>query len=174
MQKPSIVLVSVLVVAFGSGSIARAQSTDASTPGTAPTSIDASTSTSATSRADERRAIGNTLWVTGLSVFAATYALTGIAGTTLVKVANGRDVTIGESWIPLAGPWIMLADSRGFDTTQFALTLVSGILQTLGCAAFIAGLVLENESPSDPAAARVWLAPTFGSQGAGLSVVGSF
>jgi hypothetical protein len=123
---------------------------------------------------DDRHAVGEPLWMSGLSVLAATYVLTGAAGTTLVMVANARTVTIGESWIPLAGPWIMLADSRGFDSSQIALTVVSGVLQALGCAALIAGLVLDGDARRPTSLAQVWLAPRLGADGAGLSAGGSF
>lgn len=123
---------------------------------------------------DEQRAVGNALWVTGLSVLAASWGLTGIASTTLVKVANARDVTIYESWIPVVGPWIMLGDSRGFDDTQLALTITSALVQTLACAALIVGLVLENDAPRDPTVARVWIAPTLGSGTAGIGAFGTF
>lgn len=164
MQRQSIAILSALVIAT-SASLAHAQTSEEQAD--APISDEAR-------RRDDRHALGETLWVAGLSVFAATWALTGAAGTTLVNVANGRTETIVESWIPLVGPWIMLGDSRGFDGLQLALTAVSGVLQAVGCGALIAGLVLVNESPDDASSASVWLVPTAGDQGGGLAVAGSF
>lgn len=162
MTKASCIVL-LVVLSSALGSTARAQdSGNASPPAPAPRV------------GDEQRAVGNTLWVTGLSVLGASWALTGITSTTLVKVANARDVTIYESWIPVVGPWIMVGDSRGFDTTQMALTITSGIVQTLACAAFIAGLVLESDAPREATAARIWFAPTLGSGTAGVGAFGTF
>jgi hypothetical protein len=169
MKTVSLALSSCLFALLACTANARAQSSSE-----ASATANAEPTTEPGAPRTEQQAIGNTLWVTGLSVFAATYALTGIATTTLVMVADARTVTIGESWIPLVGPWIMLGDSRGFDTSQLALTAVSAVLQTLGCAALIVGLVLENDGPGDASAARVWITPTFGDRGAGLSVAGVF
>jgi hypothetical protein len=123
----------------------------------------------------ERRAAGNTVWVTGLAVLTSTWVITGAVGTTLVEIANARPMTIAESWIPVAGPWILCADSRGFTESQLALAIVSGVVQALGAVAFVTGLVLENEGPSTRAgAARLWLAPTANRDGAGLHLAGTF
>jgi len=169
MNRAWLVVLGMLLV-LGSASLASAQPPPDTGDGTAA----AETRPGASALA-ERHAIGNTLWVTGLSVLAPSYVLTGAVGTTLVMIANARSATIAESWIPIAGPWIMLADSRGFDSTQIALTVVAGTLQALGCAAFIAGLVLENEGPADAGTAHLWLAPSFTADlGGGLSLAGVF
>ena len=162
--------VSVLIV-FACASVARAQQAPADPA--SPVLVETSAS-APPAPPDERHAIGEPMWIAGLSVLVASWALTGAVTTTLVKISNSRDMTIAQSWIPIAGPWIMLADSSGFDTSQLALTFVSGILQTLGCAAFIAGLVLDGEASHGTTAARLRLVPTAGAEGAGVSVAGWF
>lgn len=124
---------------------------------------------------DPAHEVGEPLWMAGLSVFVATYVLTGLTTTTLVIVANGRHESIGESWIPVIGPFVMLADSAGFDVAQTALTAVSAALQVLGCAGLIVGIVLDAQpSPSGEASAELWLTPLLGPDGSGLSVGGRF
>jgi hypothetical protein len=144
----------VVATALLHGAIARAQPPDADVPSS-----------------DDRHAVGEALWVSGLVVLASTWALTGASATVLVRIANARDVTIAESWIPLVGPWIMLGDSAGLDTTQVALTAVSAALQTLATAALIVGLVLDLDRPRG---AGVTVAPSASAGGAGLAIAGSF
>jgi hypothetical protein len=122
--------------------------------------------------ADDRRALGEALWISGLSVWAVTYVFTGLTATTLVTVANTRPATIAESWIPVVGPWIMLGDSVGFDTGQIAGTIISGVLQAAGVAMFIAGVVLVDEAPRG-GNTRVELGPLF-TDGGGLRLAGAF
>ena len=113
----------------------------------------------------ERAEVAEALTLGGLGVFVGTYALTGLSATTLVIVANARDETIAESWIPLVGPWLMLADSAGFNSLQVALTAVSGVLQTLSLGAMIAGLVLGAQPDEEE---TVRLLPAVGPSHAGL------
>jgi len=117
--------------------------------------------------------MGRTLWITGLTVFAASYVATGVTATLSVTFAHTRDATIVESWVPLAGPWIMLGDSPDFDSGQKAATVIAASLQTLSAAAFVTGVVLENKERRPPTPA-VSLAP-LGTPGArGLVLVGTF
>lgn len=126
---------------------------------------------------NEGHAIGEPMWMAGLTVFAASYALTGISATTLVVVANGRDGTIPQAWIPVVGPWLMLADSAGYDGLQVGLTVVSGILQLLGAGALVAGLVLDSGSSSSSASTAstsLLLSPMGGPSTLGLVLSGTF
>lgn len=123
---------------------------------------------------DDGHAIGEPMWTAGLTVFVASYALTGIAATTLVVVANARDGTIVQSWIPIIGPWLMLADSAGYDGLQIGVTVASGILQLFGAGAFIAGLVLDSGSSSTPVSTSLILGPMGGPSVGGLTLSGTF
>lgn len=120
--------------------------------------------------------LGEGLTIAGLTVFVSTYGLTGLATTTLVLVANTRETTIAESWVPLVGPWIMLGDSSGFNDLQIGLLAISGVLQAFSVAALIAGLVLQSE-PSPTATARgpwIQVAPIASSNVLGIQLAGGF
>jgi hypothetical protein len=131
-------------------------------------------------RADDAsdRELGEGLTIAGLSVFVSTYALTGLSATTLVLVANTREATILESWMPLVGPWIMLGDSAGFNDLQIGLVVASGVLQTLSVGALIAGLVLMSEAgPAPSPSARgpsITLEPIASGGTLGLCLRGAF
>jgi len=113
------------------------------------------------------------LLITGLSVFLASYAITGAATTATVVIAHGRNVTIGESWVPVAGPWIMLADSAGFDAAQMTATAVGGVLQTLSAASLITGIALTAPAPQREARSLV-IAPVVTANGGHLLIGGAF
>jgi hypothetical protein len=122
--------------------------------------------------ADGHRALGEGLWIAGLSVWAATYAFTGAGATALVYFANTRDATTIESWIPFVGPWIMLGDSEDFDRGQMAAVAISGVLQLAALASFIAGVVLVNEPVEG--GASVAIGPMVEPAGGGLFASGAF
>lgn len=115
------------------------------------------------------------LTVAGVTVLATTYGLTGLTTTTLVIVANRREETIAFSWIPVAGPWIMLGDSAGFNSLQLFAAAASGVLQAAGVGMLIAGLVISMEryggiqSRDGPR-----LIPMLSSNQAGLALTGRF
>lgn len=117
-------------------------------------------------------ALGEALWISGLTVLVSSWALTGAATSTLVYLAAARDESIVESWIPVVGPWIMLADSAGFDGLQLAGTAISGILQLAGLVSLITGLVLVDQDPSDSSGTTLTLSPLEG--GSTLSLFGRF
>jgi hypothetical protein len=119
------------------------------------------------------RSAGKILWITGLSSLIGVYVITGVTTTISVTVAGARTVTIGEAWVPVAGPWIMLADSAGLDDGQKAMTAVSGVLQGLALASFVTGLALVATSPS-PEKAHVALVPMAVDRGGGLVLGGRF
>jgi hypothetical protein len=124
---------------------------------------------------DPNHEIGEPLWMAGLSVFAATYVITGVTTTVLRALTDSRQEVTWQAWVPLAGPFIMLADSAGFDSTQYALTVVSAILQVLGCAAMITGIVLDAQpDPVAASSASLSLVPSVSQNYAGLSLSGRF
>lgn len=131
--------------------------------------------TASAQTSDPNHEIGEPLWMAGLSVFAATYVITGATATTLRLLTSSREDRIWQSWIPLAGPFIMLADSAGFDDTQYALTIVSAVLQVLGLGAFITGVILDAQpDPAEPAAGTLTVLPTATPDSVGLTLVGRF
>lgn len=123
---------------------------------------------------DPAHEVGEPLWMAGLSLWAATYVLTGAASTTLVMVANGREGTIVQAWIPVVGPFLMLADSAGYDTAQLVFTGLSAALQVLGLAGLVTGIVLDAQPSPSGETAVLRLTPLVGPSGSGFAVIGTF
>ncbi len=123
---------------------------------------------------DPAHEAGEPLWMSGLTLLTATYVLTGATSTTLVMVANAREGTIVQSWIPVVGPFLMLADSAGYDTAQLAFTGISAALQVLGLAALVTGIVLDAQAGPGSGTAALRLAPLAGPSGSGLALIGTF
>lgn len=79
------------------------------------------------------------LLITGGAIFAATYATTVIA-----QAANdGPDTSL---YIPVAGPWLHLADRNGTEgkTGQTLLIGASGVMQGVGVGLMLVSLVLPE------------------------------
>jgi hypothetical protein len=186
MEQHWIALASALVIS-ASSSLVRAQSTDpvvpeASASSEAGTNVetaeaadaDADDASSPEAAPNDRHGLGEALVISGVSVLAGTWVLTGATATTLVVFTNGRTATLVESWIPVVGPWIMVGDSVALDGGQLALAVISGVLQAAGLAATIAGIVLLNEPGNSAPLASLSIAPMAGNGTAGLSVSGSW
>jgi hypothetical protein len=88
----------------------------------------------------------------------------GIVGT-LIADADGD--LVGYAAIPLAGPWIMLADERTEDYA--AALIVAGVLQAAGATMTVLGLTIRREVPVSVGASVV-VTPTPG----GVSIEGTF
>ncbi len=117
--------------------------------------------TDAPAYATETRGITG-LIIAGPIVLGVAWAL-GLVGT-LAADADGE--LVGFSAIPLAGPWILLADSR---TEDYAAALVvGGVLQAAGLTMTVLGLSIRQEVQVPLASLR--LTPTLG----GLVLDGMF
>lgn len=84
------------------------------------------------------------LWITSLSIFLGTYLVTGAMATWMSLDNGGRGATIAESWIPVVGPWLMVADHHGLDGTQIGAAVISGVLQAVSLATLIVALVTRD------------------------------
>jgi hypothetical protein len=107
------------------------------------------------------------LWITGLVAFGAMYV------TTIVVVAaipfedeDAKPRGIAEAFVPLAGPFIGLADGGGNLTgAEKGGLIASGIIQNVGAALFIIGVTVKVGGPD--------LGSTIGPSGVGsVSVIG--
>jgi len=78
------------------------------------------------------------LWIPGIIIFGVSYVLTGTMGSTLGLTSDYAD----WSWVPLIGPWVMLANSVNDDEATGAL--IGGIAQTAGLAMFVLGLAITR------------------------------
>jgi len=123
-----------------------------------------------------QRTAGKVLFISGIALFGAGWLATGIA-TTAIVAGNSRSRTapIGEAWVPLAGPYIMLADSWDYSGGQVAATASGAVIQTLGFTSMVVGIVLWAAAPSaHPEQAGVVLVPWSTRSGGGLSLGGTF
>lgn len=78
------------------------------------------------------------LWIPGVVIFGASWVMTGVLATSLSL--NGEYA--GYSWIPLAGPWLMLSAATNED--EVAGALVGGVTQVAGAVMFVLGLALRQ------------------------------
>lgn len=102
--------------------------------------------------------------------------LLGVTWLTTIGVTAGLDSDgdiIGYSAIPIAGPWVMMADDRTSDYT--APIAVSGVLQLGGLAMLIIGVSVKRDVPiehGDPI--ELELTPVASPNLAGLALSGRF
>lgn len=85
----------------------------------------------------ERETSVKGLWIPGIIIFGASWALTA----TTASAFTAGDYAL-FAWIPLVGPWLMLG-AAGNDE-QVGAALASGILQLAGATMFILGLTLRQ------------------------------
>jgi hypothetical protein len=142
---------------------------------------DSTTAGAERSEGSGQRTAGKVLFITGVSVFAAGWIAGGIATVAVVtSTPNARTAAMGESWVPLAGPYIMLADSSGYTGTQIAATATGAAIQTLGFTTMIIGAVAWATAPSssNPKKAfeegHMMVVPWAGSRSAGIAIGGVF
>jgi hypothetical protein len=123
-----------------------------------------------------QRTAGKVLFITGISVFGVGWLGTGIATTAIVSGnSRSRTILMGEAWVPLAGPYIMLADSFDYSSSQVAATAVGALIQTLGFTTMMVGAILWPSAPSSSSReGRLLVVPWTGNRSAGISVGGSF
>jgi hypothetical protein len=105
------------------------------------------------------------LWITGLALWGATYIAT-IAVTAAVAEDDAGKYA-GEAAVPIAGPFIVLADGEPSDG-QTAALIASGVIQTLSATMFVLGLSIRVPDNS----AKVVPLPV--AKGSGLAIVGTF
>jgi hypothetical protein len=111
------------------------------------------------------------LLITGTSLLVSTYATTAA-----IQAGTGREGVDDHLYIPIAGPWINLANEQ-HETRDNLLIAGSGVLQGVGAALFITSFFV----PSKVEAARIHagpvnfhVAPTTARGGAGLGAIGTF
>lgn len=127
------------------------------------------------SSSDGAQRAGTILTVTGAISLGAFWLATGIAtGVVVATTKNSRVTPAGEAWVPIAGPYIMLADSARYTDTQTAATVTAAVLQTLATTTLITGLIVLAASSSGKERNAAWIAPMTLKDGGGLSVVGRF
>jgi len=99
--------------------------------------------------------------------------------------SNSRISSDSKLSIPIAGPWLDLADRPQcggvnipcrVETGNQVLLVTSGLFQVWGIAAIVTGLFVKEEPRAVKAAPRatVQIAPTIGVGGYGVTAVGSF
>jgi len=105
------------------------------------------------------------LWITGISVFGASY-LTAIVLTATLTPDQDRAKAIGYSCIPLfGGPASFAEDDFDIRSPYAEAIVVDTVLQHIGAAMFIIGLSVPGRSSSDIA---------LGTSGSSLVLTGSF
>lgn len=85
----------------------------------------------------ERETSVKGLWIPGIIIFGASWALTA---TVASSFAVGDYALF--AWIPLVGPWLMLGPAA--DDEQVGAALASGIIQLAGATMFLLGLTLRQ------------------------------
>jgi hypothetical protein len=79
----------------------------------------------------------NGLWIPGLVLFGVSWGLTG----SLAALSWDTDY-VSYGWIPVVGPWLMLAEASNDDETTGAI--LGGVAQLAGLTMFVLGLTLRE------------------------------
>jgi hypothetical protein len=125
----------------------------------------------------------------GALVFAASYGASVFVATTADE--DQRDLGAEQLFIPLAGPWLALADRDAcplvgdpcdHEAAYKALLVIDGIFQAAGVLAMLDGFVepasrrvpVHTARPARASSPRVRVTPTMGHGGPGVVVVGRF
>ena len=111
-------------------------------------------------------------FVTGLSVFGASWGFSAILGAVAAGVGTNKGAA-GVFIIPVVGPWIDLGWQKMTEADAI-FTGVMGALQTLGAASLIAGIVLPKKQKLVPLMGRVDLAPILAPNAQGAGLTGTF
>ncbi len=180
----------VALVCAGWGSVAHAHDTPSAARGghdPCPTTTGTTTTTQATLDPITERELARpetpTTWkakpnrallITGATMFASSYATTGVVG--LVSPLDADE----HLFIPVVGPWMNLVDRPcglgacgGKDDIANALILGGGITQAAGLGLAILSLVVPERRES-PVTAGVRITPLSFGRGGGLGAVGRF
>ncbi len=131
--------------------------------------VGTTTVTAAEYGAETRARPHRTLLITGGAIFVGTYAASVVVGATLSEDADRNLI------VPVAGPWIALAERHcglgdcGFyeDVNDWGL-IASGVLQAAGIGLMITSLFIEE--PRHRTHAKVRVVP----MGAGVGALGTF
>lgn len=90
------------------------------------------------------------LWITGVVLFPVSYLFTAIAATSTQDCVFGSTCRDGDyllfSWIPLVGPWFMLAqnDTRELNAEEITGAFFGGLAQVTGLTLIILGFALRR------------------------------
>jgi hypothetical protein len=102
------------------------------------------------------------LWATGLSLAVTSYVAIGAVTSALCSddvPAPCQKHIVPSSWVPLAGPWVVLPTA----TPRQAVALITGgVAELAGVAMLIAGLILKED--------RVVVAPMASAGRVGVSL----
>jgi hypothetical protein len=125
----------------------------------------------------ERHRPNKAYLITGLSILGGTYATTAA-----FSAANGP-VGDKDLYIPIAGPWINLANRTcsgacdNTDTRDTALIVGSGVLQGVGAGLAIASFFIPEKTPVariNAGPVKMNISPTASTGGGGLGAIGTF
>ncbi|MBK8251626.1 MAG: hypothetical protein IPK82_03030 [Polyangiaceae bacterium] len=108
----------------------------------------------------------------GVVVFSSVWGFCALTGI-FAAIVGSNKTAAGVFIIPVAGPFINLAtQTMGSDDAIFTAT--TGVLQTIGAGAIIAGLVMPPVKKLVPIKADLSITPTIGQTTQGVSVMGTF
>ncbi|MDB4943184.1 MAG: hypothetical protein JWP97_2718 [Labilithrix sp.] len=111
--------------------------------------------------------------ITGASLFVGTYV------TTAAVAANSGSIGDHDLYIPIAGPWIDLAnrDMGNTSTTDKVLIIGSGVLQGVGAGMAVASFFIPEKYAAATIAmgpVKMNVSPTAGAGMGGVGAVGTF
>lgn len=96
----------------------------------------------------KRRSSIKGLWIPSLILWSTTYAATvAVTAGIVAGERSSNGAVIGESAIPFAGPWVMIADDHNKidkDSGRMALSVLSGVVQDVCLLGFILGVSLHT------------------------------
>lgn len=107
------------------------------------------------------------MFIAGIPIFVVPWILTGLIDL---------DFGSGIGFIPLAGPFILAAQTSDFDSMLQTLLIIDGVVQIAGVALIVLGLVIQREVVvrarlgDDPDSPAITLLPFASETSAGLSL----